>query len=97
MNQKLKNLDRVTCSTNKLCRGKVYTVNFFRGGQFLKLYQVNTNVVFDLNGNCIEAPAKTRDSFTPFRVGDKLDFYKSNTYYVEQQKHRLQETVINYG
>jgi hypothetical protein len=67
--------DRVTCTNPKL-KDKVFTVYLNTLDDTMRLYQVSDSVLFNLEGFCIQSSYKSL-----FKIGDKLEPYKSNNDY----------------
>lgn len=65
---KLRHKDRVTIKGHT---DKVYTVMLCEN--HYRLFQVNSAVVFDLEGVCCSIPSRSR-----FKIGDQLEFLSSD-------------------
>lgn len=74
--QRLRHKDRVTCTTNKKLEGKVFTIYAIPEYPYLRLFQMNENLLFTPDGTCIQTPPKSN-----FRIGDQLNFYRSDSQY----------------
>lgn len=70
--RKLQDKDRVICLTNPLVKNKVFTVQNIPESLYIRLYQVNPNVLFTKKGECVAVNINSC-----FKVGDRLQFFKS--------------------
>jgi hypothetical protein len=73
---KLSHRDRVKCLSNSLVKEKTFVIYREPEFSYLRLYQMNPNLLFNLDGVCVQTPLNS-----VFRIGDTLSFFKSDSQY----------------
>jgi hypothetical protein len=78
--QKLRHRDRVKCYSNHLVKEKSFTVYQEPEYPYVRLYQMNPNLLFTLDGVCVQVPVNSS-----FKIGDTLEFFKSDSQFTNKK------------